>query len=62
MMLKELSEQLAKEIKEKVPGVNITAGQAASITVTTLQVMEDRLWTLTSLQWLSGYRKSNQIL
>jgi len=42
-MRKELAEQLAKEIKEKVPEANITASQAASITITTLQVMEGHL-------------------
>jgi hypothetical protein len=42
-MLKELAAQLDKEIKEKVPGIDISAGQATSITLATLQVLGSHL-------------------
>lgn len=38
-MHKELAKRLAKEIKEKVPTVNITDKEAALVTISTLHVM-----------------------
>lgn len=42
-MLKELAEQLIKEIKERVPGVNIKLDQAVTITIITCGVLEKHL-------------------
>jgi Zn finger protein HypA/HybF involved in hydrogenase expression len=42
-MIKELAEQLNKEVKERVPGVDLKVGQVVTITIATLQVMEKHI-------------------